>query len=164
MTWRLTSSEYEREKGDGNRASFQAIVKAGEEPGILAYDAGAPVGWCAVAPRSAFPRLARSRILKPLDDVPVWSIVCLFVRKGYRSQGLGTRLIRAAVSFAEAKGAEVIEGYPVEPRKDRMPDVFAFTGIASSFRAAGFQEVARRSDARPIMRYFISNHGPLEHR
>jgi hypothetical protein len=66
-------------------------------------------------------------------------------------------LIRAAVSFAASKGARVVEGYPVEPKKDQMPDVFAFTGIASSFLAAGFREVARRSDTRPIMRFEVAD-------
>ena len=157
MTWRLSSSEYEQEKGPGNRASFERIVKSGLEPGILAYEDGQPIGWCAVAPRSEFPRLERSRILKPVDDTPVWSIVCLFVRKSHRSRGVGTALIRAAVSFAASNGAEVVEGYPVEPKKDHMPDVFAFTGIASSFLAAGFHEVARRSDTRPIMRFEVAD-------
>lgn len=155
MTWRLSTSVYEQNKGDGNRDALREIVKSGSEPGVLAYDEGTPVGWCAVAPRQVYPRLGRSRILKPVDDAAVWSIVCLFVKKAYRNRGLSVALIRAAVDHVGSKGGRIVEGYPVEPKKNPMPDVFAFTGLASSFRLAGFDEVARRSETRPIMRRHI---------
>jgi hypothetical protein len=57
--------------------------------------------------------------------------------------------------YAKKQGAGILEGYPVEPKKDKMPDAFAWTGIASAYRAAGFEEVARRSETRPIMRYYL---------
>jgi GNAT superfamily N-acetyltransferase len=152
MWWRIKRSEFERQKGDGNRRAMRALMETGEVPGILAYTDDRPVGWCSVAPRSSFPVLGRSRILKPLDDTPVWSIVCLFVHKDYRDRGISVRLLEAAVDYARGQGAEVIEGYPVEPKKDRMPAVFAFTGLAAAFLRAGFTERARRSPTRPIMR------------
>jgi len=155
MTWRLSASEYEESKGEANRRSFEHLVMSGAEPGILAYDGAQPIGWCAVAPRPSFSRLGRSRILKPVDDANVWSIVCLFVDKPYRNQGLSTELIKASIRFVGSKGGRILEGYPVEPKKRPMPDVFAFTGLASAFRAAGFREIARRSETRPIMRYVI---------
>ena len=127
-------------------------MKTGESPGILAYADGQPVGWCAVAPRQAYPTLARSRVLKPVDERPVWSVTCFFVAKGFRRQGVTTRLLEAAAKFAKSRGAKIIEGYPVEARKGQMPDVFAYTGLPSAFRQAGFAEVARRSPTRPIMR------------
>src|SRR3712207_7681510 len=80
MWWRLRRSEYERQKGQGNRAALKDIVDSGEIPGILAYAEGQPVGWCSVAPRERFPVLERSRVLKRIDEEPVWSVVCLFVR------------------------------------------------------------------------------------
>jgi GNAT superfamily N-acetyltransferase len=152
MWWRIKRSDFERRKGDGNRRAMRALMKAGEVPGILAYTEGQPVGWCSVAPRSAYPVLGRSRILKPLDDKPVWSIVCLFVHKDYRDRGVSVKLLEAAVDYARGQGAKVVEGYPVEPKKDRMPAVFAFTGLATAFLHAGFTERARRSPTRPIMR------------
>jgi GNAT superfamily N-acetyltransferase len=152
MWWRIKRSDFERRKGDGNRRAMRALMKAGEVPGILAYTEGQPVGWCSVAPRSAYPVLGRSRILKPLDDKPVWSIVCLFVHKDYRDRGVSVKLLEAAVDYARKQGAKVVEGYPVEPKKDRMPAVFAFTGLATAFLHAGFTERARRSPTRPIMR------------
>jgi GNAT superfamily N-acetyltransferase len=156
MWWRLKRSEYEQQKGEGNRLALKEIVDSSEILGILAYDAeGQPVEWCSVAPREHFPVLERSRVLKRIDDKPVWSIVCLFVGKPLRRKGLTVALIKAAVEYVRESGGKIVEGYPVEPRKDRMPDVFAWTGLASSFRKAGFREQLRRSETRPIMRYEI---------
>jgi GNAT superfamily N-acetyltransferase len=153
MWWRLTASEFEDRKGAPNRRAFRRIVGSGDPPGILAYVEGKPVGWCAVAPRADLPRLGRSRILKPVDDLPVWSITCFFVARPFRCRGLSVALLRAAVEYAVSRGATVVEGYPVEPRQERMPDAFAWFGLASAFTKAGFREVARRSETRPIMRH-----------
>jgi GNAT superfamily N-acetyltransferase len=155
MWWRLPRAEYERSKGEGNRALFRSHVTAGAEPGLLAYDGDAPVAWCAIEPRDAYPVLDRSRVLKRVDDEPVWSVTCFFVAKTHRGSGAATTLLRAAVAHAAARGARVVEGYPVDPKKDRMPVVFAHTGFVAMFRAAGFTEVERRSPTRPIMRYTI---------
>lgn len=161
MTWRLTRAEYERNKGESNRRAFHEIVQGGGPVGLLAYVEAEPVGWCAIAPREAFPTLDRSRILKRVDEQPVWSVVCFFVKRNYRHKGVSTRLLRAAVAFAAEHGARIVEGYPVEPRKAEMPPVFAWTGLAASFRQAGFVEVARRSETRPIMRFAIADRGDI---
>ena len=152
MTWRLPRARYESGKGAGNRAAFRRRVRAGPPPGVLAYVNGEPVGWCAVAPRSEYDYLARSRVLRPLDDRPVWSVSCLFVAGPYRGRGLSVKLLRAAVEMAGKAGAEIVEGYPVIPYAARMPAAFAWTGTLAAFREAGFQEVARGSPKRPIMR------------
>lgn len=151
MTWRLSRAEFERNKGDGNRRALRGLIRERPPPGVLAYDAGKPVGWCAVAPRAAYPVLARSRILKPVDDHPVWSISCLFVAKEYRRQGLSTQLIRAATKFAKSQGAKIVEGYP-QAVTGSLPDAFVWTGLEPSFLKAGFVEIARRSPKRPILR------------
>jgi len=155
MWWRLTRAEYERQKGEGNKQAMQAIVASGEVPGLLAYEGEKPIAWCSVAPREAFPSLERSRILKRVDDQPVWSVVCFFIAKPYRGQGVSVQLLRAAIKYAGQHGARVVEGYPIEPKKESAPDIYAFTGMASAFRKAGFAEVLRRSENRPIMRYFV---------
>ncbi|HSB09482.1 MAG TPA: GNAT family N-acetyltransferase [Blastocatellia bacterium] len=152
MLWRLKRSEFEKQKGDKNKAAFKEVVGSGEVPGILAYANGSPIGWCAVAPRERYPALDRSRILKRIDDKPVWSIVCLFIAKDYRRKGVSVELLKAAAEHVRKRGGKIIEGYPVEPRKDEMPDVFAWTGVASAFFKAGFVECERRSETRPIMR------------
>jgi len=155
MLWRLTRKEFESQKGEGNRRAMRAIVQSGKVPGILAFSRGKPVAWCSVAPRSHFPALDRSRIFKPVDTLPVWSISCLFVQKDYRRKGLSTQIITAAVDYVKEKRGSVVEAYPVEPKKDKMPDAFAWTGLASAFIKAGFTECARRSETRPIMRFYI---------
>jgi GNAT superfamily N-acetyltransferase len=152
MWWRLSASEFRLNKGDGNRAGLRAIVEAGREPGLIAYRDGQPAGWCSVAPRPEFVRLEKSRTLKPVDDQPVWSVTCFFIGRGHRRSGVATALLRAAASHARARGARILEGYPDDPRAGRLPDAFAWRGLVSMFRAAGFVEVARRSPGRPIMR------------
>jgi GNAT superfamily N-acetyltransferase len=152
MHWRATAADYRRNKGAGNRRALRVAVRRGAEPGLLAYAGGEPVGWCAVAPRAAYPRLAASRVLSPVDDRPVWSVVCFFVRRDWRRTGLTVALLRAAIAHARRRGGRILEGYPVEPVRGEVPAVFAFTGLAAAFRRAGFAEVARRSPTRPIMR------------
>jgi GNAT superfamily N-acetyltransferase len=156
MWWRLARSEYEARKGEKNRRAFRKIVEAGEVPGILAYAGTEPVGWCAVAPREAFSGLERSRILARVGAEPVWSVVCFFVARPWRRKGVTVRLLEAAVAHAGAGGARIVEGYPVEPKEGKSPDAFVWTGLAAAFRAAGFEEVARRSPTRPIMRRRIT--------
>jgi GNAT superfamily N-acetyltransferase len=151
MYWRLTRARYNIDKGERNKRAMKAIVESGEIPGILAYANGVPVAWCSVAPRESFSALDRSRILKPVDDQAVWSVACLLVDKKHRRQGVSVKLLKAAIDFVRGRGGRIIEGYPVDPKKDQ-PDAFVWTGLASAFIKAGFKEVERRSESRPIMR------------
>jgi GNAT superfamily N-acetyltransferase len=155
MWWRLTRSEFERGKGKKNKAALKKIVKSGEVPGILAYADGEPIAWCSIGPRETFSALERSRVLKRFDDKPVWSVVCLFIDKGFRKKGMSIKILRAAVKYAKKNGAKIVEGYPIEPKKGRWPDAFVWTGVPSAYRKAGFKEVHRASPTRPIMRYLI---------
>jgi len=152
MHWRRPAAEFTRGKGRGNRAALRRLVASGAVPGVLAYADGVPVGWCSVAPRDAYPRLERARVLRRVDAEPVWSVVCFFIARAHRRHGLSVALLEGAAAFARRRGARILEGYPVEPQASPMPDVFAWTGTAAAFRAAGFLEVARRSATRPIMR------------
>jgi GNAT superfamily N-acetyltransferase len=156
MTWRLTRSEFDEGKGEGNRRAFRKIVRSGAEPGVLAYTDGEPVGWCAVAPRREFSFLERSRVLAPVDDQPVWSITCLFVSKAWRRRGLSVSLIRAACEHARSRGAEILEAYPQVLQKE-TPAAFAWTGVAPAFQKAGFRVAARRSPSRSVMRIMLSD-------
>lgn len=155
MVWRLRRADWERGKGDGNRAAFRQIVREGPPPGILAYANGEAIAWCAVAPREAYVQLERSRVLKRIDAEPVWSVSCLFVTRRYRRRGVSVAMLRAVGEFAGRQGARIVEGYPVEPDSGTMPDAFAWTGTAAAFRAAGYEEVARGSPTRPIMRRVV---------
>jgi GNAT superfamily N-acetyltransferase len=151
MWWKTTRPEFERGKGEGNREAMRRQVRAGVVPGLLAYDAEGPVGWCAVEPRSAYRRLARSRTLAPIDDEPVWSITCFFVARRARRTGLTQALLAAAAIHARRSGASVLEGYPVDPR-GATADAWLYTGLDSTFEREGFTEVARRSPTRPVVR------------
>lgn len=155
MWWRLTRREFEAGQGEGNRGAMKAIVESGQVPGILAYAGGNPVGWCSVAPREDYGSLERSPVLKRLDDKPVWSIVCFYVERQHRGQGIAHALIRAAVDYVKRQGGQVVEAYPTQPRADKLPPVSSFMGLPAMFEAAGFVECARPSKSRVIMRCYI---------
>ena len=155
MWWRLKRSEFMKQRGEENRKAFKKIVESGEIPGILAYSNNEPVAWCSVAPREAFQALERSRVLKRVDDKHVWSVVCFFVAKQFRHRGVTVILLKAVQDYVRCQGDNIVEGYPIEPKTDRTPDPFAYTGLVSAFRKAGFVEVIRRSKTRPIMRYVL---------
>lgn len=152
MVWRHSARDYAAGRGADNRDAMRRLIEAGEVPGLLAYDGETPVGWCSVAPRGDFPRLANSRVLAPVDDRPVWSVSCFVIARNHRGRGLTRLLLEAAVSFVRERGGVVLEGYPIAPTKDRYPAAYAWTGFQSAFTEAGFREVARRSPTRPIMR------------
>jgi len=156
--WQQTQKAYKAGKGDPNRKLLKSWVSKKHHLGLMGYVDGEPAGWCAFGPRSNYPRLSRSRILKPVDDTEVVSIVCFFIAKRFRRQGIGLEMILAARDFAFKHGASVLEGYPVDPVNKPFPDAFAFTGTARLFQEAGFTEVERRSPTRPIMRLYRSNH------
>ncbi len=155
MSWRLEKSDFELGKGEPNKSAMKSIVHMDEPVGVLAYVDDKPVGWCAVAPREVYKRLANSRVLKEVDDKPVWSITCLFIAKNFRRMGISTQLIKGAVEYAKSNGANIVEAYPVVPYADNVPDAFIWTGVPAAFEAAGFTEVMRRSKSKPIMRYYI---------
>jgi GNAT superfamily N-acetyltransferase len=131
---------------------MKALVNGGRSPGILAYEGDLAVGWCAIEPRENYPVLVKSRTLKPVDDRKVWSVTCFFVRKEYRKKGVSVALLRAAAKHVRNQGGKLIEGYPVVPSNDTMPDAFAWTGLLGSFEKAGFEECGHPSATRRIVR------------
>jgi GNAT superfamily N-acetyltransferase len=134
-------------------------VRAREPARVITYLDDVPVGWCSIGPRADIPRLTASRLTRPVDDVPVWSIVCLVVRGGHRKVGVTTPLIEGAVAYAASRGAPAVESYPVDPT-GRMDTTMAFVGTRSMFAKAGF-EVIGTTDAvaskmpRLVMRRII---------
>jgi GNAT superfamily N-acetyltransferase len=155
MFWKLPNKEFRSLAYEGNKAAQKAILDSGQVPGLLAYLDGEAVGWIAVEPRGEYPRLARSHVLRPVDAEAVWSITCFFTRRDYRGKGVSISLLRATIEHVRRRGGRIVEGYPTEPKTEKMPAPFVYTGLASAFRAAGFTEVARRSETRPIFRYVI---------
>jgi GNAT superfamily N-acetyltransferase len=152
MWFRGTRNEYTNNQGAGNKRRMKKIIMGGEVPGIIAYSNDQPIGWCAIGPREKYDALKRSRVMAPVDDSPVWSVTCFFIRREYRRRGVSTRLLEAAVRYAASRGARIIEGYPIDAKKEDEPDAFMYHGLASVFRGAKFKEVARRAPSRPVMR------------
>ena len=151
MRWRMRSTEFQRSTREGRVAALEGLVRQGAPVGILAYSDGDPVGWCSIAPRQTYRALERYRALPRLDDAQVWSVVCFFVERHVRRQGITLGLLRAAVDYARSHGAKVIEGYPVEPG----PRLYTYMGSPSTFRRAGFRDVTPAGQARQVMRYFV---------
>jgi GNAT superfamily N-acetyltransferase len=149
MYWRI-GNVYRRTGREANKAAFRKIVHSGPSPGLLAFDGDIAVGWCQVGPRDALPWLDRAWRLQRVDDVPVWSLSCLYVRKGYRRRGVTFALIVAAMRAAKRAKAPALEAYPLD--RGKSPSSTG-TGFASTFERAGFTTVARRVLPRPIMRH-----------
>jgi GNAT superfamily N-acetyltransferase len=151
MRWRLTSSEYKASTKESRIAALDGLVRRGTPVGILAYLDGEPVGWCSIAPRTTYAALERFRALPRVDDEPVWSVVCFFVDAKVRRRGITKGLLKAAVAYARAEGATLIEGYPVEPG----PRLYTYMGSPSTFHKAGFRDVTPRGRPRKIVRFVV---------
>jgi len=157
MFWRLDRAMFKKTKGEGNHQILRQIVEADEQPGILAYDGKQAVGWCGIAPREKLVALESSRILKRVDEQPVWSITCFFIMKEARRQGSMEGLIKAAVKHAKTNGAKIVEAYPIDMQSPKLSgqtfnSYSGYMGVASAFRALGFESVGQASETQLIMR------------
>lgn len=140
LSHRLTPAQIE-ELGQGSREQAMCTLCERENPpGVLAYRDGVPVAWCSISPRAENSRLVKSKLIRPVDDVPVWSIICLVVRSGHRRQGAVHHLLQGAVQYAASRGAPAVEAYPVDP-EGRMDLTMAFVGTRPMFEAAGFRVI-----------------------
>jgi GNAT superfamily N-acetyltransferase len=131
------------------------VVKHGPAPGLLAFDGEVAVGWCQLTPRAALHWLDRAWFVKRVDDMPVWSLSCFYVRQGYRRRGVTSVLVAAALKAAKRAGAPALEAYPVDTAVPKCTSNL-FTGTATIFARAGFKTVARRVPHRPIMRHDLN--------
>ena len=140
LSHRLRAREIE-ELGEGSREqAMRRLCERDDPPGVVAYRDDVPVGWCNIGARSDIPRLVHSRLIRPLDDLAVWSIICVVVRGGHRKQGVTTPLLEGAVEYAASRGAPAVEAYPVDP-DGRMDLTMAFVGTRSMFEKVGFEVV-----------------------
>jgi GNAT superfamily N-acetyltransferase len=149
MYWRIGAA-YRKQTPEKNKAAFRQIVERGPAPGLLAFEGDFAVAWCQLTPRSALPWMRHVWRLEAVDDLPVWSISCFYIRKGYRRRGITSALIKAALKEARAAGAPALEAYPLDG--DLTPSASG-TGYLSTFLRAGFKVVARHTPPRPIVRY-----------
>jgi GNAT superfamily N-acetyltransferase len=149
MYWRI-GTLYRQRPREENRAALREIVTRGPPPGLLAFDGETAVGWCQLTSRDDLPWLDRWHAFARVDDVPVWSLSCFYVRRAHRGRGVTAALVDAALQAARRAGAPAVEAYPWDATQ-KAP-ACAYTGFTSTFTRAGFVEVVRRKVARPIMR------------
>lgn len=125
--------------GETREQAMRALTER-EPQGVVTYRDGEPVGWCSIGPRAHITRLTRSKLIRPLDGLDVWSIICVVVRGGRRRQGVTAAMLEGAVAYAAAQGAPAVEAYPVDP-PGRMDLTMAFVGTRTMFERAGFSVV-----------------------
>jgi GNAT superfamily N-acetyltransferase len=159
--FRLRNVDFQNATAATNRKVLESAVRTTaadhRAPGLVAYRDGEPIGWVSVGPRDDYERLQHSKVLAPIDDKPVWSIVCFVVSKKARKQGVAGALLDAAVDYAREHGATLLEGYPVETDGQRVPAASVYKGTVGMFEGAGFKVVERRranrtTPVRPIVR------------
>jgi GNAT superfamily N-acetyltransferase len=155
MYYRVSGKSSYTRPSEGQRSwskeALKALIDRDPPPGLLGYLGKTPVGWVSLGPREDFAKLAKSPTMKPVDDRPVWSVVCFVVPSEYRKQGVARELLAGAIRYASRRGVRLLEAYPVdksEPSATQAP----WFGSKRMFDEAGFQEVARRKPARPIVR------------
>jgi len=155
MWWRVGAKDWSTNGNAGNRAAFEEVACSGQPSGLLAYQGKQPIGWVAVAPRSEYPRLLRSRALRldPADDSPeLWSVTCFFINRHHRGQGVATELLAGAIAYAAEHSAKTLEAYASDTSRGRRSSGDLFTGTVALFAAAGFTPSGQAPGARTVMR------------
>lgn len=156
MYFRLPPAEFKEGKTDGgNKDKMKELVWGGKPTGMLCFYEDYPIGWCAFAPREEYVKLGKSRVHKPIDDEPVWSVTCFFIDKNFRKMGVSVAMLEGLKELARREGVKIIEAYPTIPTQETLPDSFAWIGLYKSFERAGFKVVDRTSKHRPMVRYYL---------
>lgn len=156
MYWRVRNKDFKKRSIAVNRAAFKNIVDEERKPGLLAYVEDQPIGWCSIAPREEFSeRINHSHVFKPVDNKPVWSILCFYVHKDFRNRGIARQLLRGALEFAKTQGAKTLEAFPKDIA-GRTSDAAIYMGTIDLFQEFNFVEIHRHHPKRPIMRYEIT--------
>ena len=159
--FRVRNVDFANATAATNRTVLEKAVRTTardkRHPGLVAYRDGEPIGWVSLGPRDDYLRLQHSKVMAPVDDKPVWSIVCFVVSRRARKQGVAHALLEAAIGYAREHGATLLEAYPVDTDGERVPAAHAYKGTIGMFERVGFEEVARRratptSAPRPIVR------------
>ena len=162
MYWRIRSKDWSFANVAATRDGFHRLVDEARDPapGLLAYRGGRAVGWVSVAPRDDYERLTNSRVRPKMDDRPVWSVVCFVVSKTERGQGLTSQLLDAATTYAVDHGAPGLEAYPVDAGEGRVPAALGYTGLLTTFEAAGFRVVHEIDSPQSKVRRVIVRREP----
>jgi GNAT superfamily N-acetyltransferase len=152
MAWRAQGTEVKQAKGPDRKEAIKSRIRTGIPVGILCYQDEMPVAWCSIAPRSTYRPLGGPE--RPGEDEnEIWSLVCFFVRRDLRGQGMSLQMIEAAVAHARSRGAQIVEAYPVEPGSPS----YRFMGYVPVFEKAGFVHVDRVGSRRRVMRLYLKS-------
>lgn len=158
MYYRVSGKGDLTRPSDGQRrrakAALRDLAHQDPPPGLIGYRGKTPVGWISLGPREQFAKLARSPVMKPVDDRQVWSIVCFVVPSEYRRQGVAREMLAGAVAYARKRGVNLLEAYPVDKDQPGAAGASWF-GSKRMYDEAGFEEVARRRSDRPVMRLHL---------
>jgi GNAT superfamily N-acetyltransferase len=164
--YRVRGRSWANATRESNRAELEQLAARDPEahtaPGLLCYRDGRAIGWVSLGPRDDYDRLAHSKLLAPVDDSPVWSIVCFVVSRRSRGKGVAAALLDAAIAYAQDHGASTLEAYPIDPGEGRVAAASAFHGTLPMFERVGFRVVARRkwnasTPERPIVRFDLTS-------
>jgi GNAT superfamily N-acetyltransferase len=152
MNSRVSSKEFSANKYEGNKKLMKDLVSENKPVGLIAIYKNETIGWMALAPREDHARIENSRALKRIDDKPVWSITCFFIKKEFRKLGLSRLLIKAAVDHAKKNKIKTLEAYPFIPYSDKVPATFLWFGVLSAFINNGFKIVKQNGKSRATVR------------
>ncbi len=155
MSWRLPRGGklYDQNKGEPNRRAFKKLFEAGNVHGLLAFIDDQPVGWCAVGPKTEFPKIENSRVFKVPNSGDDWAVLCFYIQPAQRGKGLGTAMLAAAIDYARESGATMLDGFPAtHSQKSKLPAAFAWTGVPEMFKTCGFEGVQRVGIKQPLYR------------
>ena len=155
MCFRLPAREFKANKPNGNKKRMHQLVLDNQPVGLLAVHNKQAIGWIALSPREDLLRIENARSQKRIDDKPVWSVSCFFVKKEFRNQGLSGLLLKGAIDYARQNGLPTLEAYPAIPYAEKVPPPFLWTGILSVFTNCGFTVVQKNGNSKAMVRLEI---------
>jgi GNAT superfamily N-acetyltransferase len=142
-------------QSERSRNDLKALASLDPPPGLIGYEGKTPVGWISLGPREDYSKLEKSPVMKPVDGQAVWSIVCFVVPSEHRKQGIARAVLAGAIEYARKRGVRLLEAYPVD-KAEPLAGESSWFGSKTMYDAAGFEEVARRKPARPVVRLTLS--------
>lgn len=155
--WRLRHRDFQATGAARHRDVLKGRVDSDLPPGLLAYRGTEPVAWVSVEPRDRFDAFSHARVYRPVDDTPVWTVTCFFLREDVRGLGLTTHLLEAVKRHVQANGGTAVEGYPEEPAEITTSVTPGYMGLVPAFEHAGFEKIAELSNGRPVYRASVRN-------
>lgn len=153
--WRLRHRDFDETTAAEHRSVLRERACSGPPPGLLGYRDGEPVAWVSVEPRERFAAFEHARVYTAVDDVPVWTVTCFYLREDVRGIGLTTQLLRAVTEHVRRNGGTAVEGYPEDPDDLAASGTPGYMGLVPAFEAAGFEPIDRLSNGRAVYRALI---------